>query len=218
MSLRRAKQRARADLFGEIADLGASTCRYVDPRFTEVAVKVFPGEHHVTQLDDEMLVTVLGSCVAACIRDPFAGVGGMNHFMLPEAGYSTNSSWDVVSSGMRYGNEAMERLINDILVRGGRRERLEIKVFGGGNVMNASSNIGHRNADFVEDYLAAEGLPIAAAHLRGNLARRVHYFPATGKAMVLELRPNEELAELQVEALYKSKLEAEPVTGSAELF
>lgn len=218
MSLRRTKQRERADLFGELDDLGASTRRYVDPRFVEVAVKVFPGEHHVTHLDDEMLVTVLGSCVSACIRDPYAGVGGMNHFMLPEAGNSANSGWDTVSSSMRYGNVAMERLINDILVRGGRRERLEIKVFGGGNVMAASSNIGHRNADFVEGYLAAEGLPIAAAHLRGILARRIHYFPATGKVMLMELRPNEELGDLQVEALYKTKLESEPVTGSAELF
>jgi chemotaxis protein CheD len=198
-----------------VADLGASTRRYKDPRFAEVAVKVFPGEHHVTQLHDEMLVTILGSCVAACIRDPLAAVGGMNHFMLPEA---ASSARDVMSSSMRYGNVAMERLINDILVRGGRRDRLEIKVFGGGNVMNASSNIGHRNADFVEEYLAAEGLRIVAAHLRGSLPRRVHYFPATGKVMLIELPRTEQREVIESETRYKSKLESEPVTGSAELF
>ena len=112
-----------------------------------------------------MLVTVLGSCVSACIRDPVAAVGGMNHFMLPESG---GSDWGAASSGMRYGNVAMERLINDILVRGGLRQRLEIKVFGGGNVMKGTSDIGHRNASFVETYLAAESLPIAAADLRGS--------------------------------------------------
>jgi chemotaxis protein CheD len=208
-------RRARDATFGPVADLGASTRRYTDPGFAEVAVKVFPGEHHVTQDSHEMLVTVLGSCVSACIRDPYAGVGGMNHFMLPESGNCANSGWDTVSSSMRYGNVAMERLINDILVRGGRREHLEIKVFGGGNVMKASSNIGHRNADFVEDYLAAEGLRIAAADLRGNLARRVHYFPTTGRVMMLELRPLEEIAD---EVLYKSRLESDPVAGSVELF
>jgi chemotaxis protein CheD len=196
-------------------DLGASTRRYRDPRFNEIAVKVFPGEHHVTSKADEMLVTILGSCVCACIRDPLAAVGGMNHFMLPEA---VGSGWDTASASMRYGNVAMERLINDILIRGGARERLEIKVFGGGNVMNGTTNIGHRNADFVESYLLTENLSIAAAHLRGNLPRRVHYFPATGKVLLLELQRGEDEAVFDREKLYKSKIQSEPVAGSAELF
>jgi chemotaxis protein CheD len=199
----------------DAADLGASTRRYQDPRFNEIAVRVFPGEHHVTSSADEMLVTILGSCVSACIRDPLAAVGGMNHFMLPESGAS---GWDSVSSSMRYGNVAMERLINDILKRGGARQRLEIKVFGGGNVMSTTSNIGHRNADFVEEYLAAESLQIAARDLRGNNPRRVHYFPATGKVMMLELGRTDAQTALESEALYKSKIQSEPVAGSAELF
>src|SRR5262249_28254371 len=97
--------------------------RYRDPMFGEEAIKVFPGEHYVSDRSDEMLVTILGSCVAACIRDPRAGVGGMNHFMLPESG-SGGSGWDSASSSMRYGNVAMERLINDVLARGGMRKRL----------------------------------------------------------------------------------------------
>jgi chemotaxis protein CheD len=189
--------------------------KYRDPRFDAVAVKVFPGDHYVTADADEMLVTILGSCVTACIRDPLAGVGGMNHFMLPE---SAGAGWDTASASMRYGNVAMERLINDILKRGGARERLEIKVFGGGNVMNGTTNIGHRNAEFVEEYLAAEGLPIAAHHLRGNLPRRVHYFPATGKVMLLELQRSEQEEVVRSEHSYKHKIEVEPAAGSVELF
>lgn len=194
----------------------SATRRYRDPRFDAIAVKVFPGEHFVTADPDEMLVTILGSCVTACIRDPLAGVGGMNHFMLPEA---VGGGWDTASSSMRYGNVAMERLINDILIGGGSRQRLEIKVFGGGNVMKgATSNIGHRNADFVETYLLAENLPITAHHLRGNLPRRVHYFPSTGRVMLLELQRTEQEAVVRSEGLYKSKIQVEPISGSAELF
>jgi chemotaxis protein CheD len=200
----------------EVDHFTSGTRRYRDPRFDAIAVKVFPGEHFVTANPDEMLVTILGSCVTACIRDPLAGVGGMNHFMLPEA---MGGGWDTASGSMRYGNVAMERLINDILVRGGIRQRLEIKVFGGGNVMKgATSNIGHRNADFVETYLVAENLQIAAHHLRGSLPRRVHYFPSTGRVMLLELQRTEQEAVVRSEGLYKSKIQIEPIAGSAELF
>lgn len=201
------------------ADFRSGVQRYRDPRFDTIAVKVFPGEHYVTSAD-EMLVTVLGSCVSACIRDPVTAVGGMNHFMLPEAGNSESDcdNWGAASSGMRYGNVAMERLINDILTRGGARHRLEIKVFGGGNVLRGTSDIGHKNATFVEDYLAAEALPIAAADLRGSLARRVHYFPLTGKVMLLELRRAEDATVVELETIYQSKLRSDPVAGSAELF
>lgn len=191
--------------------------RYRDPQFDAVAVKIFPGEHYVTDAPEEMLVTILGSCVAACIRDPHTGVGGMNHFMLPES-MGVGGGWDTASDSMRYGNVAMERLINDILRRGGLRQRLEIKVFGGANVLSGTSNIGHRNADFVEQYLAAESLPVAAHHLRGNLPRRVHYFPVTGKVMLLELPRTERDALVRNETVYKSKIQVEPVAGSVELF
>ncbi|HEY0330888.1 MAG TPA: chemoreceptor glutamine deamidase CheD [Rhodopseudomonas sp.] len=214
MTGRHHHRQRRATHDAAIADHGVNSRRYRDPRFEEIAVKVFPGEHHVTA-SNEMLVTILGSCVSACIRDPLIGVGGMNHFMLPE---SNGGAWDGVSSSMRYGNVAMERLINDILSRGGARERLEVKVFGGGNVMKSSANIGHRNAEFVEDYLCAENLKITAAHLRGTLPRRIHYFPATGKVLLLELRHAEEQAVFSSEANYKSKVQSDPVAGSVELF
>lgn len=199
----------------DLIEPGYKTYRYDAPGFDAIAVKVFPGEHYVTSSPREMIVTVLGSCVAACIRDPHAGVGGMNHFMLPEG---RNDMWGHASASMRYGNVAMERLVNDILARGGARERLEVKLFGGANVMGGTSNIGHRNADFVESYLETEGIPIAAKHMRSSLPRRVHYFPATGRALVLELRCYRSEALLRTEVLYKSKLQSDPVAGSAELF
>jgi chemotaxis protein CheD len=212
-SSHRARKRIVAGL--EQIEPGYSTYRYDAPAFDAVAVKVFPGEHYVTSAPNEMPVTVLGSCVAACIRDPLAGIGGMNHFMLPEG---QDGRWGNISASMRYGNVAMERLINDILARGGVRRRLEVKVFGGANVMGGTSNIGHRNADFVENYLSAEGIPIAASHLRSNLPCRVHYFPATGRVLLLELRQFRREALLRSEALYNSKLRSEPVEGPVELF
>jgi chemotaxis protein CheD len=177
-------------------------------------VKVFPREHYVTD-QDEMLVTVPGACVSACIRDATIGVGGMNHFMLPD---SAGNTWDAISPSVRHGNVAMERLINDILARGGQRHRLEIKVFGGGNVMKGTSDIGDRNAAFVEAYLADEKLPVAAADLRGGLARRVHYFPRTGRVMLPELRRADDRSVAVLEAGYQATLRSDPVAGSAELF
>lgn len=196
-------------------DSASSGRRYFDTHFKVDAIKVFPGEHHVTDRDGEMLVTILGSCVAACVRDTATGVGGMNHFMLPE---SAGAGWDTDSASMRYGNVAMERLVNDILSRGGSRKSLEIKVFGGGNVLGGTTNIGHRNADFVEQYLSAEGLPICASHLRGNLPRRIHFFPSTGKVMLLELKRAEQADVAVSEREYRQKIQIEPVAGSVELF
>jgi len=190
--------------------------RYADQHFHAIAVKVFPGEHYVTLHPDEMLVTVLGSCVSACIRDPVAGLGGMNHFMLPE---SLDGRWGNASANLRYGNFAMEQLINDILKGGGRRERLEIQVFGGGNVLVGTTAIGDANADFVEGYLATERLPIAARHLRGNFPRRVHYFPSTGRVMLMELRRRQDDLMLGAEELYRTLLrKSADISGPAELF
>jgi chemotaxis protein CheD len=189
--------------------------RYRDPHFDAIGVKVLPGEHYVTQSSDEMIVTVLGSCVAACIRDPVARVGGMNHFMLPE---NEIGAWGEASSSLRYGNFAMERLINDILKLGGRRSRFEIKLFGGANVLSIGASIGRKNCEFIEAYLAAEGLPITAQHLYGEHPRRVHYFPGTGKVFMLELRRQKEIEGMKVEESYRETLKKAPVTGSIELF
>jgi chemotaxis protein CheD len=179
---------------------------------TRRMVKIGPGEHYVTA-GDETIITVLGSCVAACIRDPLARVAGMNHFMLPE---SATGSWGAASAKFRYGNFAMERLINEILRRGGRRSRLEIKVFGGA-AMIAGGVVGHQNADFVESYLKAERLPIEARHLRGRWARRIEYQPLSGAVRMLELR-NGTASVTTAEAAFRSTLQESPVEGSIELF
>lgn len=213
--------RASSPARGAAAGGSAPSTRFRDPRFQAVAVKIGPGEHHVTASADEMIVTVLGSCVAACVRDPGAGVGGMNHFMLPKGACGvTSGSWGGASESLRYGNVAMERLINDVLRRGGRRGSLEIKVFGGARMIGGSGGggmVGPRNADFVEAYLQAEGLPIAARHLRGDHARRVNYFPLTGRALVLEL-PRDDGGIASAEAGYHAKLKTEPADGTVELF
>jgi chemotaxis protein CheD len=176
-------------------------------------VRINPGGHYVTT-GAEILVTVLGSCVAACIRDARARVGGMNHFMLPE---SDSGVWGKASSSMRFGNFAMEELINAILSRGGRRDSLEIKLFGGAAIIGNSAQIGTRNAEFVESYLREEDLPIAAADLRGAHARRIHYDPMSGRVRMLEM-PRAEIIVAKAECSYGAAIRDEPVAGSIELF
>lgn len=189
--------------------------RYYDPSFDAMAVKVLPGEHYVSRAPDEMIVTVLGSCVAACVRDPGIGVGGMNHFMLP---HSDEGLWGNASASLRFGNFAMERLFNDIFELGGRRRHLEIKVFGGANVLGNGGTIGHQNSAFIEEYLKAEGLPIVARDLYGLHPRRLHYFPVTGAVAMLELRRQSDLGIVAEEKVYQKAIDKAPVAGAIELF
>jgi len=177
-------------------------------------IKIGPGEHYVTRQKDEIIVTVLGSCVAACIRDPVAGVGGMNHFMLPE---SQTGRWGGASANMRYGNLAMEQLVNDMLRHGGNRSRLEVKVFGGAKMMANGAAIGHQNADFVEAYLKAERMPIAAQHLRGRHARRVEYEPLSGRVRLLEMRLEQAHVSDREQEFFE-KIRAPAGGGSIDLF
>ena len=123
--------------------------RFYDAKENITVVKIFAGDWYVSRSYDEMIATILGSCVAACIRDPYIGVGGMNHFLLPSNDEMDNTHSDAA----RYGLFAMESLINGILKAGGRKDRLEIKVFGGGNVTNNSAKIGSKNAKFIREFL-----------------------------------------------------------------
>jgi len=193
--------------------------RWFDPTFKIMAVKVLPGEHYVSTAGQEMIVTVLGSCVAACVWDTRLKIGGMNHFMLPDGGAGADVP---VDKAMRFGNFAMEELINDILRRGGRRESLEIKVFGGGNVLpgvgNASVSVGDRNTDFVRRYLSEEGYRIAAQDLGGPHPRRIHFFPRLGKVIRLFLKKDVERAVVNREMSYRSRLQTVEVEGDVELF
>jgi chemotaxis protein CheD len=191
--------------------------RFYDPRFAATTVMVLPGRHYVTANPQEMIVTLLGSCVAACIRDPVAGIGGLNHFLLPE---SDSGQWGEASAAMRYGNHAMETLINDIVKRGGDRRRLEVKVFGGGSIIDcqAKTSIGALNAQFVRTYLRNEGFAILAEHLGGQLPRRIHYFAVTGKVKMLLLRRSHDKDLFSKELDYRRRLPVETEVGDIELF
>jgi chemotaxis protein CheD len=193
---------------------GVATNLYHDRNFDSPAAKILPGEYFVTD-KDVLLVTVLGSCVAACIRDNENGIGGMNHFMLPDEG-----SKDVVSTSARYGTYAMEILINHLLKSGARRNRLEAKVFGGGAVLASltSSSVGMRNAEFVLDFLQTEKIPVVAKDLLDSYPRKVYYFPNSGRVLVRKLHRvhNETLFNREKE--YRTRLEHSKVEGDIELF
>ncbi|WP_236691985.1 chemoreceptor glutamine deamidase CheD [Amantichitinum ursilacus] len=156
-----------------------------DNRFDIEAVKLMPGEYFVTSRD-MMLVTVLGSCVAACVRDRVTGVGGMNHFMLPDVARYPNSAETMPA---RFGEYAMDILIRRILRNGGRIENLEAKLFGAGNVLHqlTQADIGRKNAQFVRTWLARAEIPVVADDLLDQYPCRVHYFPHSGIALVKKL-------------------------------
>lgn len=178
-------------------------------------IKVLPGEFYVTPKTDEVLVTVLGSCVSACIRDQRAGIGGMNHFMLP---LSHASGWGDDRESTRYGNFAMEKLVNELIKSGCSRTNLEIKLFGGGNVTDSSNMIGSQNSDFALDYLKAEGLHCMAQDLRGPYPRRIHYYPATGRVVRRLLGGNESVVIVREESEYAKSLKSTKTSGEIQLF
>ncbi len=192
-----------------------ATRRFFDTATSAWMIKVFPGEYYVTGKTDEVLVTVLGSCVSACIRDPRAGIGGMNHFMLP---HSKAGNWAGDLQSTRFGNFAMEKLINELLKAGCSRNSLEIKVFGGGNVTDTQNAIGTDNSDFILRYLEAEGLRCVAQDLRGQLPRRIHYTPATGKVIRRLLGTGESSAIAREERDYVSRLSQRSTGGEIQLF
>lgn len=189
---------------------------YYDRQFESDAAKLLPGEYYVTR-QEMVLVTVLGSCVAACIRDRQSGVGGMNHFMLPDSGSERGTP---ASESARYGAYAMEVLVNELLKLGARRPNLEAKVFGGGAVMSGltQANVGERNAAFVIEYLRTEGISLAARDLLDIYPRKVYFFPRTGRVIVRKLKTLHNDTILQREIDYRSKLTGIHVEGDIELF
>jgi chemotaxis protein CheD len=159
-----------------------------DSKFERPLAKLMPGEYYVTG-HDEVIFTVLGSCVSACVRDSKRGIGGMNHFMLPSDRSDGASPWGDCSptSATRYGKVAMDRLVSDILDLGGRREDLEFKVMGGGNVLDMDLDVGGQNVKFVRDYIQRNGFEITAEDLGQNFARKLYYSPRSGKVRVKRL-------------------------------
>jgi chemotaxis protein CheD len=195
-------------------DENLASNRYFDRKFGLEAAKILPGEYFVSSAE-ALLVTVLGSCVAACIRDVDSGIGGMNHFMLPDDGGKSSAG-----SSARYGTYAMEVLINHLLKLGARRNRLEAKVFGGGAVMAslASSNVGARNAEFVLDFLKTEKIPIVAKDLLDSYPRKVYYFPHSGRVLVKKLHRVHNETLFSRERDYKTRLSSSSLEGDVELF
>ena len=206
------RRRAMADDYHE----ALATNLYYDRNFDTQAAKVLPGEYYVTG-QDMLLVTVLGSCVAACIRDHQNGIGGMNHFMLPDSRVDESGP---LSNSARYGTYAMEILINHISKMGAQRANLEAKVFGGGNVLAGLTvaNVGERNAEFVLKFLATEKIRVVARDLIDIYPRKVYYFPKTGKVLVKKLRNIHNNTIFEREKDYSTRLQKNDVGGEVELF
>jgi chemotaxis protein CheD len=178
------------------------------PDLVERRIHLMEGDFYVTDDPATMLTTTLGSCVATCMRDPIAGVGGMNHFLLPGG--------DGVSGpeAVRYGAYSMELLINGLLSIGARRERLQAKLFGGGQLLEGLSNIGDQNASFAESFLARERIALHGGSVRGNHARRIRFWPVSGRASQLALIKTEQ-------AIFAREAKTAPIRpeqGDVELF
>ena len=189
---------------------------YFDSEHRIDAAKILPGEYYVTSRD-MVLVTVLGSCVCACIRDTMSGIGGMNHFMLPDSGRDQSNP---LGNSARYGTYAMEILINQLLKLGAKRSNLEAKVFGGGAVLRGFtvSNVGERNAKFVLEFLKAENIRIAAQDLLDIYPRKVYFFPANGRVRVKKLKQVHNDTIVNRENEYSSRLRYSDLEGDVELF
>jgi chemotaxis protein CheD len=181
-----------------------------------VIAKLLPGDYYVTR-EDEVLDTVLGSCVSACIRNPRFKIGGMNHFMLPRPSGSGNDTWESIAGrATRYGSASMEKLINRVLSVGGTRADLEVKIFGGGRVLSSLSDIGEHNVNFVREFLRQEGLKVVSEDVGNVCPRHIQYFPMTGRVRVRHLNSRLEVA--REEQRYLKGLDKAPVAGEIDLF
>lgn len=171
--------------------------RMRDSRFPHEIASILPGEFFVSAAP-MVVYTVLGSCISACIRDTVAGVGGMNHFMLPEPKGSDGSAW---GEPTRYGSFAMESLINGILKRGGLKSRLEVKLFGAGKIYEGKIDVGANNAAWVTQYLHSEGLAVVKADLGDVFPRKVYYFTDSGRVLMkkIERLKNRTIVERETE-------------------
>ncbi|WP_028451903.1 chemoreceptor glutamine deamidase CheD [Chitinilyticum aquatile] len=189
---------------------------YFDRNFGIEAAKILPGEYYTTSRE-MLIVTVLGSCVAACLRDPVTRIGGMNHFMLPE----TDESLEAITGlPTRYGTFAMEMLINQMLKMGAQRSRIEAKIFGGGKVLHGFtvSDVGARNAEFVRHFLEVENIPVVAEDLLDIYPRKVYFFAQTGRVLVKKLRSVHNNTIIERERDYSARLRYQEPAGDVELF
>ncbi len=197
----------------EQQDIAAN--RYHDRRLGAEVVNIVVGGCVVSDDPNVIISTTLGSCVAACVFDPVAAIGGMNHFLLPDSGT------DRLSISSRYGSAAMEQLINRMLAVTGRRDRLRAKVFGGANVNMGTlrrGGIGERNVEFVMDYLAAEGIPTMSWDVGGAAPRAVRFFPTTGRTQRRLIGDENARDIARSEASFMERLRTTEIEGDIELF
>ncbi|MGH7182203.1 MAG: chemoreceptor glutamine deamidase CheD [Nitrospiraceae bacterium] len=157
--------------------------RMRDSRFPHEIASILPGEYFVSR-DPMIVYTVLGSCISACIRDPVVGVGGMNHFMLPEPKEKAQDSW---GESTRYGAYAMESLINEIVKQGGLKSRLELKLFGAGKIYDGQMDVGARNTEWVLNYVKTEGLTVVGRDLGDVYPRKIYYFTESGRVLMKKI-------------------------------
>ncbi|HET9627729.1 MAG TPA: hypothetical protein VFP84_40505 [Kofleriaceae bacterium] len=183
--------------------------QYWEPRLNSFVVQVLPGELHVTE-EDVVIATVLGSCVSACLRDVTRGIGGINHFMLP------NVLRGDVGDSARYGVYALECLVNQVLAGVGKRKHLEVKVFGGGRVIDGGGDVGKNNIELVRKFFASEGIPIMSEDLGDQYARRIRYWPRSGRVQCQRIPMSHAKKVVATERRAARKMTAAP--GSIELF
>jgi chemotaxis protein CheD len=196
--------------------LAGQQSSYFDPKFNAQIIGVAQGQYATSGREGEILSTVLGSCIAACLRDPLLKIGGINHFLLP--GDSTQDD-GVSTADMRFGGASMEVLINALLRQGANRKRLQAKVFGGANVLSGNHGaVGERNALFVQQFLKDEGITVLAKDLGGDRPRRVNFDPYHGRAWVNHLDAPRAKTVLEQERNYRDTLRVTPPVGTLEIF
>lgn len=154
-------------------------------------IYISQGEHAIAQGEHRVIATLLGSCVSACLWDPLKGIGGMNHVLFSDANANAADLFGHAVNGM-------ELLINGLLSQGADRYRLQAKVFGGARMISGLSDAGARNGQFVLDFLSREKIPHVGGNLGGGKARRLEFWPGTGRARmkfvtspVPEVKPKE---------------------------
>lgn len=191
--------------------------RYVDKAQGVVTAKILPGEYYVTD-KQEMITTVLGSCISVCIYEQRTGLGAMNHFMLPSSN-GNNDADDLMSESFRYGDVAMERMINDLLKNGADKDKIVFKAFGGGQIIKQMTSVGERNIKFLHKFMVMEGYKLSAVDLGGPHPRKVNFFPKTGKVMVKKLQHMHNDTIAIRETQYKSKIDTPTIeAGDIDLF
>jgi len=190
--------------------------RMRDSRFPHEIASILPGEFFVSR-NPMIVYTVLGSCISACIRDPVAGVGGMNHFMLPEPKEKARDSW---GESTRYGAYAMESLINEIVKQGGLKSRLELKLFGAGKIYDGHVDVGARNTEWVLNYVKTEGLSMVGRDLGGVHPRKIYYFTDSGRVLMkrIERVKNKTIFDRELEYAAKIKSVKQQAEEGVTLF